>query len=140
MKLELGHRQTLAHKENNVWVLNEIPDYATELAKCQRYLRVFESPPNGYITANSKIFVSYIPALSGMRSNPAVVLENLSIALRLPSGYSPIASFEEPLQIIDNGYVSSTRFTFTSNETLGENNVPASVEFRSGRIIFSSEL
>ena len=37
MKLELGHRQTLAHKENNVWVLNEIPDYATELAKCQRY-------------------------------------------------------------------------------------------------------
>ena len=74
------------------------------------------------------------------RSNPAVVLENLSIALRLPSGYSPIASFEEPLQIIDNGYVSSTRFTFTSNETLGENNVPASVEFRSGRIIFSSEL
>lgn len=37
VKLELGSNQTLAHKENNVWVLNEIPDYATELAKCQRY-------------------------------------------------------------------------------------------------------
>ena len=37
VKLELGSNQTLSRKENNVWVLNEIPDYATELAKCQRY-------------------------------------------------------------------------------------------------------
>lgn len=35
-KLELGPVQTLAHKENGKWVLNEIPDYGTELAKCQR--------------------------------------------------------------------------------------------------------
>lgn len=37
VKLELGSFQTLAHKEGSKWVLNEIPDYATELAKCQRY-------------------------------------------------------------------------------------------------------
>ena len=37
VKLELGTFQTLAHKEGSKWVLNEIPDYATELAKCQRY-------------------------------------------------------------------------------------------------------
>lgn len=36
-KLEPGPNQTLAHKEGSEWVLNEIPDYATELAKCQRY-------------------------------------------------------------------------------------------------------
>ena len=36
-KLELGSEQTLAHQENGVWVLNEIPDYGQELAKCQRY-------------------------------------------------------------------------------------------------------
>lgn len=36
-KLELGSEQTLAHQENGVWVLNEIPDYGEELAKCQRY-------------------------------------------------------------------------------------------------------
>lgn len=36
-KLELGTEQTLAHKENGVWVLNEIPDYAVELLKCQQY-------------------------------------------------------------------------------------------------------
>lgn len=34
-KLELGTEQTLAHQENGVWVLNEIPDYETELIKCQ---------------------------------------------------------------------------------------------------------
>lgn len=27
VKLEIGSQQTLAHKENGVWVLNEIPDY-----------------------------------------------------------------------------------------------------------------
>lgn len=36
-KLELGPTQTLAHKEGDVWVLNEIPNYIDELAKCQRY-------------------------------------------------------------------------------------------------------
>lgn len=36
-KLELGSNQTLAHQENGVWVLNEIPNFAEELAKCQRY-------------------------------------------------------------------------------------------------------
>lgn len=34
-KLELGTEQTLAHQENGVWVLNEIPDYEEELIKCQ---------------------------------------------------------------------------------------------------------
>lgn len=33
-KLELGDEQTLAHRENGVWVLNEIPDYEQELIRC----------------------------------------------------------------------------------------------------------
>lgn len=37
-KLELGSTQTLAHKENGVWVLNEVPDYGEQLARCLRYL------------------------------------------------------------------------------------------------------
>ena len=36
-KLELGGTQTLAHKENGVWVLNEIPDFGEQLRRCQRY-------------------------------------------------------------------------------------------------------
>lgn len=35
VKLELGNTQTLAHQENGVWVLNEIPDYQEELYKCR---------------------------------------------------------------------------------------------------------
>ena len=42
-KLELGSQQTLAHQENGVWVLNEIPNYGEQLRRCQRYLR-----PAGY--------------------------------------------------------------------------------------------
>lgn len=42
-KLELGTTQTLAHQEKGVWVLNEIPDYATELTKCQRYFQIFRN-------------------------------------------------------------------------------------------------
>lgn len=38
IKLELGSQQTLAHQdENGNWVLNEIPDYGEQLARCQRY-------------------------------------------------------------------------------------------------------
>lgn len=36
-KLELGPTQTLAHKEGDKWVLNEVPDYGEQLARCQRY-------------------------------------------------------------------------------------------------------
>lgn len=36
-KLELGSQQTLARQEYGKWVLNEIPDFGTELMKCQRY-------------------------------------------------------------------------------------------------------
>ena len=40
-KLELGGVQTLAHQDaDGNWVLNEIPDYAEQLRRCQRYLYV----------------------------------------------------------------------------------------------------
>ena len=37
LKAELGDTQTLAHQENGVWVLNELPNLTRELLKCQRY-------------------------------------------------------------------------------------------------------
>ena len=44
IKLEVGDTQTLAHQnEYGEWVLNEIPDYAEELWKCQRYFQLFSS-------------------------------------------------------------------------------------------------
>lgn len=40
-KLELGSQQTLAHQENGVWVLNEIPKFGEQLAACQLYYQVY---------------------------------------------------------------------------------------------------
>lgn len=42
-KLEFGDTQTLAHQENGAWVLNEIPNFQQELAKCQRYFQLFRT-------------------------------------------------------------------------------------------------
>lgn len=36
-KLELGPFQTLAHKEGDTWVLNEIPNFAEQYAICAQY-------------------------------------------------------------------------------------------------------
>lgn len=37
VKLELGPVQTIAHKEGDKWVLNEIPNYAEQYLICQQY-------------------------------------------------------------------------------------------------------
>ena len=37
IKLELGDTQTLARQENGNWVLNEIPNYAEQMATCSQY-------------------------------------------------------------------------------------------------------
>lgn len=42
-KLELGPTQTLAHREGDKWVLNEVPDYGEQLRRCQRYCRVYKA-------------------------------------------------------------------------------------------------
>lgn len=44
VKLELGTQQTLAHQDaDGNWVLNEIPDYGEQLARCQRYYHIYSS-------------------------------------------------------------------------------------------------
>lgn len=82
VKLELGTQQTLAHQENGNWVLNEIPNYAEELAKCQRYYIKY-----GALT--SAIHVGYVQAVTtgqansvihlpvSLRANPTIVTENM---------------------------------------------------------------
>lgn len=39
IKLEFGTKQTLAHQESGVWVLNEIPDYSEQYRRCLRYFQ-----------------------------------------------------------------------------------------------------
>lgn len=70
-KLELGSQQTLAHQdENGNWVLNEIPNYAEELAKCQMYYQLFSSADT-----RPENLADYRPT---MRANPALGTININ--------------------------------------------------------------
>lgn len=52
-KLELGSQQTLAHQDaDGNWILNEIPDYAEQLRRCQRY-RAERKTATGYVSYSS---------------------------------------------------------------------------------------
>ena len=83
MKLELGSQQTLAHQENGKWVLNEIPDYGEQLARCQRYQLVINSnsKTNCYIgtgfangSTTARVFIS-TPA--SLRVKPAITVQGV---------------------------------------------------------------
>lgn len=72
-KLELGDHQTLAHKEGDTWVLNEIPDFGEQLARCQRYYFVTNANHffSGWCTVTEKIW-THIPTPVPMRAIPAI--------------------------------------------------------------------
>ncbi len=78
--LELGSQQTLAHQENGVWVLNEIPDYGEQLRRCQRYyykpyhVLLWRTPGANSLTvdANFKVDMRAVPA--AIYTNPLTVL------------------------------------------------------------------
>lgn len=78
--LELGTQQTLAHQENGVWVLNEIPKFGNQLAECQRYALELNPLLIDYFTAalgvgwdNAGEVDFAIPVPVTMRANPVAV-------------------------------------------------------------------
>lgn len=70
-KTEFGPQQTLAHQdEDGNWVLNEIPDYGAELAKCQRYLIPMDANSCwGFAESNTSAYL-YLPLPVSMRTTP----------------------------------------------------------------------
>ena len=84
MKLEFGDHQTLAHREGNKWVLNDPPpNYALELAKCQRYqvcytdnIRSFSSESD-LVSAREIIFYIYTPI--SLNKKPVAVYQNIGV-------------------------------------------------------------
>lgn len=74
IKLELGDTQTLAHKENEKWVLNEIPDFGEQLRRCQRYfVRLTNAYGYGW-TYSSSVANFLVPLPTTLRANPVVKL------------------------------------------------------------------
>lgn len=88
VKLEMGSQQTLAHQEDGVWVLNEIPDYGEELTKCMRYLQVLAAP---YDTSGNGVAIGYanntvdlwvpIPLVVPMRISPTPTIPAGGVSL-----------------------------------------------------------
>lgn len=79
-KLELGDTQTLAHKEGDEWVLNEIPNYGEQLRRCQRYyiktkLRATLSRTDS-VDAH-QVFAPTAPVIPPMRTVPAATISNI---------------------------------------------------------------
>lgn len=68
--LELGSVQTLAHKEDGVWVLNEIPRFGDQLAECQRYCVAFNKY-DCFLPVDNNDFVVELPV--PMRAVPTII-------------------------------------------------------------------
>lgn len=86
-KLELGHTQTLAHREGDKWVLNEIPNYGEQLRRCQMDLFKigdavrYCSLGNG--VARDSQFVSItIPTPVTMRTIPVLIAPPVGFTMR----------------------------------------------------------
>lgn len=84
VKLELGPTQTLAHREGDKWVLNEVPDYGEQLRRCQRYY--YQAHYVQYQTINMAYEdITYafimIPLPVEMRLKNPVLTQSVPIAL-----------------------------------------------------------
>lgn len=73
VKLELGHTQTLAHREGDRWVLNEMPDYGEQLRRCQWYSNVL--PGIYWLPQNADGANRLTIPIPDMRTIPAVTYE-----------------------------------------------------------------
>lgn len=72
-KLELGPTQTLAHREGDKWVLNEVPKVGSELRECQRYHLVL--PGIYWLPQNADGTNRLTIPIPEMRTIPAVTYE-----------------------------------------------------------------
>lgn len=115
-KLELGDTQTLAHKENGVWVLNEIPDFGEQLRRCQRYSLYFEGGVAYDWTYSTNTVNVFIPTPVTMRAVPSLVLDDKHIgAINTVNGYVDITSIGD-VRATSNGVsvdLNNSNSTFT---------------------------
>lgn len=78
-KLELGPRQTLAHREGDRWVMNEVPEYGDQLRRCQRYAidgKYYTTI--GKLNYDGNIYYISVQFPFAMRTLPAITLKEIS--------------------------------------------------------------
>lgn len=122
-KLELGPTQTLAHREGDKWVLNEIPDFGEQLAKCQRYCRVYKAgeylPALGYPETDGWYMQASL-YIGGMRTTPVNNIgSGIDCSVSNIDGSDPIDKKIENWGIV-GGTVQRLRISSSSgNDTKG---------------------
>lgn len=78
-KLELGDVQTLAHLYGGAWVLNQLPDYGAELARCQRYLVPLSSDLVQAVIIGTGMIFFFVPLPVTMRAKPTIVVDDFKV-------------------------------------------------------------
>ena len=88
IKLELGSTQTLAHREGDKWVTNEVPEYGDQLRRCQRYAikigkdTAGDSSLVGFaLCTSSNLASAFISLPVSMRTKPIVTFKNVYLSL-----------------------------------------------------------
>lgn len=131
-KLELGPTQTLAHREGDRWVLNEVPEYGDQLRRCQRYYIKYDTiKANGYISNAAKSYYMPIFLPEALRTTPTT-LGTPKIRVRFNGGYSSRfvgGTFTAPdswgVTVISANAVT---LAFNVNTAVDPNNIPVSIE------------
>lgn len=99
VKLEVGDSQTLAHQENGQWVLNDMPKFEEELAKCQRFDYWMRNTQSGNLIAlEGPVLKGSTRYMNGplytpvpMRTNPSVSHASCRAYRALTGSYTSIA-------------------------------------------------
>lgn len=106
-KLELGPRQTLAHREGDKWVLNEIPDYGEQLRRCQRYCQIDDCTTSYTVVANgiaasATYWRGLLPMHIDMRAKPTISLIGDNISAQLIGNNQSISVSGLSLTVVDS--------------------------------------
>lgn len=121
-KLELGDTQTLAHKENGVWVLNEIPDFGEQLRRCVYYAEKIENENTPVITNATFIpagatSATFVLPYERKRTPPSIRFNDVSnyrVVVRSMSGNTSAFGISN-ISILDVGTIkASVLVTFSS--------------------------
>lgn len=121
-KLELGDTQTLAHKENGIWVLNEIPDFGEQLRRCMYYAEKIEDGNTPVITNATFIpagatSATFVLPYERKRTYPSIRFNDVSnyrVIVRSMSGNTSAFGISN-ISILDVGTIkASVLVTFSS--------------------------
>lgn len=137
-KTEFGPQQTLAHQdEDGSWVLNEIPDYGEELAKCQRYCYVLDGSaynPQFMFDANNNRLIGGISFPVTMRTTPSVSM--FPLTLRYTTTGATIVVSSAQLFVTNAGLSLISQIQVSEGGPL----VDGDIYSPNSKIIFSADL